>query len=193
VTETQFHNLSFLAAPGSVMVPRPATEALVERALERIGHGPARVADVGTGSGAIAVTLALLAPAAHVWAIDTSRRAVELARTNARRHGVDDRVRIVQGELLEPVTGSFDVIAANLPYLPERLQADEGYADLRGEPADAVFAPGDGLGLYRRLLAESRARLAPGGVLVLQFRGRIYETSSDGVGELDAELGRLAA
>jgi release factor glutamine methyltransferase len=193
VTETTFYNVSFLAAPGQVMVPRPATEALVDRALERIAGGPARVADVGTGSGAIAITLALLSPEAHVWATDTSRSAVELARANARRHAVHGRVTIVEGELLDPVEGEFDVIAANLPYLPSGASGETRYPDLRCEPFEAVFAPGDGLDPYRRLLAQSRERLVPSGVLVLQFRGLIYEAGPDELDELAGMLDRRAA
>src|SRR5919204_5712580 len=111
MSEATFDNISFLRAPGRVMGPRPATEALVDRALAHIDGRAVRVADVGTGSGAIAVTLALLAPAAEIWATDSSRAAVELARENARRHGVGNRVRIVEGDLLEPLEGTFDVIA----------------------------------------------------------------------------------
>src|SRR5439155_20709126 len=89
---TAFHNVSLLAAPGQVMSPRHATERLVDRALELVGGGRLRVADVGTGSGAIAVTLALLAPRAEIWATDISEPAVSLARANAARQAVSRRV-----------------------------------------------------------------------------------------------------
>jgi hypothetical protein len=87
-----FHGLELLTAPGEVMTPRPTTEALVDRALELVGNARVRVADVGTGSGAIAVALAARAPRAEIWATDTSPAAVALARANAERHGVADRV-----------------------------------------------------------------------------------------------------
>src|SRR5437762_3360305 len=119
--EIQFANPSSAAPPGRVMAPRPASEALVEAAVARVGNARARVADVGTGSGAIAVSIALRAPAAEVWASDLSECAVRIARRNAERHGVADRVHVVQGDLLDPLPGSLDVIAANLPYLPDRL------------------------------------------------------------------------
>jgi release factor glutamine methyltransferase len=88
---TAFHNVSLLVAPGQVMSPRHATERLVDRALELVGHDRMRVADVGTGCGAIAVTLALLAPRAEIWATDISEPAVSLARTNAARQDVSRR------------------------------------------------------------------------------------------------------
>jgi release factor glutamine methyltransferase len=193
LTQSVFHNVSFLGAPGRVMSPRPATEALVDRALELIRGRPARVVDVGTGSGAIAVTLALLAPEAEIWATDVSPSAVELARANARRHGVHERVRILEGDLLGPIEGAFDLVAANLPYLPDRLRGSPLYRDLGVEPSEAVFAPGDGLGPYRRLLAAGRERLAPDGVLVLQFRGALWEAGAPALEELGTELARLAA
>src|SRR5207344_3155072 len=108
-----FHTVSFLTRPGEVMTPRHATEALVDRALERIGDDPAHVADVGTGSGAIAVTLALLAPRAVIWATDMSRAAVELAQANAERLGVADRVNVVRGDLLDPIPPPLDLVVAN--------------------------------------------------------------------------------
>jgi release factor glutamine methyltransferase len=122
------------------MGPRPATEHLVERALARLGSKPARIADVGTGSGAIAVAIALRSPNAEVWATDRSEAAVELTRANVARYGLSHRVHVAQGDLLESVPGTLDLVVANLPYLPERLRLENAYADLRPEPADAVFA-----------------------------------------------------
>lgn len=168
----RFRGFSFLTAPGRVMTPRPATEALVDRALELVGERPLRVADVGTGSGAIAVALALGAPRAHIWATDTSEAAVWLARVNAARLGVGQRVHILRGDLLEPVPGQLDLVLANLPYLPES-EADD--PDIQGEPREAVIAPGDGLEPYRRLLAQCETRLAEEGVVVIQFRRRVVE------------------
>src|SRR4029079_10672076 len=101
--KTSFYDIPFLTAPGRVFTPRPATERLVEQALERIDGVPMRVADVGTGSGAVAIALAVNRPHVEVWATDTSPGAVELARENARLHGVEDRVHVLQGDLLEPI------------------------------------------------------------------------------------------
>jgi release factor glutamine methyltransferase len=159
------------------MTPRRATEHLVERALARLGSAPATVADVGSGSGAIAVAIALRAPNVEVWATDRSGAAVELTRANVARYGLGQRVRVVQGDLLESMPGMLDLVVANLPYLPERLRLESDYADLRSEPAAAVFALGDGLGPYRRLLEASAHRLTDRGALLVQFRGRILDAT----------------
>jgi release factor glutamine methyltransferase len=165
--ETTFADLPFAIAPGRVFTPRPATELLVQRAVEAIGDEAKRVADVGTGSGVIGVTLAVRRPQIEVWATDLSSEAVELARRNAVRHGVADRVHILEGDLLDPVPIAVDVVVANLPYLPDSLH------DLRydAEPPLAVYASGDGLGPYRRLLNACREGklVTPGGIVLIQF------------------------
>jgi release factor glutamine methyltransferase len=143
----------------------------VAGALRRLGSGPARVADVGTGSGAIAVALAAAAPDAEFWATDTSPEAVALARANVLRHGLSDRIHVRRGDLLEPVPGTLDLVLANLPYLPVAERAC--HLDIACEPDTAVFAAGDGLGPYRRLLAQCAGRLAPDGAVLLQLRGDV--------------------
>ena len=164
--KTSFYDLPLLAAPGKVFTPRPSTERLVDEALERINGVPMRVADVGTGSGAVAIALAVNRPHVEVWATDTIPAAVELARENARLHGVGDRVHVLQGDLLEPIPHPVDLIVANLPYLPDEMH-DPRYD---GEPPDAVYAPGDGLGPYRSLLDACRdGKLETGGTLLIQF------------------------
>ena len=165
--ETTFHGLPFTTAPGRVFTPRASTERLVDAALEHVDGKPLRVADVGTGAGVVAVSLAALAPHLEVWATDTNAAAVDLARANAERNGVAGRVHVRHGNLLEPLEGPFDLIVANLPYLPDRLHRDE-YDD---EPDDAVYAPGDGLVYYRRLLDSCRdgKLVTPGGRVVIQF------------------------
>jgi release factor glutamine methyltransferase len=158
------------------MTPRRASEQLVAAALDRLGSHPARVVDVGTGTGAIAVAIATAAPNVHVFATDTSGCAVALARRNARRHGVDDRVTVRHGDLLDPVPGRIDLVVANLPYLPA---ADAGrYPDLAGEPAAAVFARGDGLEPYRRLLAACVGRLEGDAWIVIQLHRRVLSASA---------------
>jgi release factor glutamine methyltransferase len=163
--------------------------------LARLGSEPARVVDVGSGSGALAVAIALGAPNAEVWATDLFEAAVKLTRANVARHRLGHRVHVVQGDLLEPVPGKLDLVVANLPYLPERLRLESVYADLRSEPTSAVFAAGDGLGPYRRLLEASRRRLTDRGALVIQYRGRVLEASRFELGNLlaDLELRALAA
>ena len=166
--KTTFLDLKLETAPGRVFTPRPATEQLVEAALARIDSVPMRIADVGTGSGAIAVALAVNRPDAEIWATDTNEDAVELARANAEHLGVADRVHVVHGNLLDPLTEPVDLVVANLPYLPTSGH-DPRYD---AEPDDAVYAPGDGLGPYRHLLDACRdGKLETGGSILIQFHG----------------------
>ena len=166
-----FDGLSFATDQGRVMTPREASEQLVAAAAEHIGSRAARVVDVGTGSGAIAVAIAAAAPNAQVVATDTSRCAVALARVNIYRHGLGERVTVCHGDLLDPVSGPIDLVVANLPYLPA---ADaERYPDLVEEPAAAVFAAGDGLDPYRRLLAACAERLDDDAAVIVQLHRRV--------------------
>jgi len=185
-----FHGFSLLRSSG-VLTPRPTTEALVDRALERIGDEPVRVADAGTGSGAIAVVLGLLAPRTEIWASDTSAVAVEVAAANVARFGLDDRVHVVEGDLLEPIPGELDLVVANLPYLPAREAAE--HPELRGEPLAALYAPGDGLGPLRRLFAQAAERLNPDGAVVYQYRGEVYEAERSELALLQSPAWREAA
>jgi release factor glutamine methyltransferase len=169
-----FFDLPFELAPGRVFSPRPATELLVRAALRRIDGEPRRVADVGTGSGAIAVTLAVHRPQLEVWATDTNPDAVELARRNAGENDVAERVHVVRGDLLEQVPSPLDAVVANLPYLSKSWW-DPRYA---AEPPDAVYAPGGGLDPLRRLLAECEEKLASGGVLLVQFDADVLTANS---------------
>jgi release factor glutamine methyltransferase len=190
VDRTTFFGLPFSTAPGLVMTPRAASEHLVDLAAERIGDTAARVADIGTGSGAIAVALALAAPNAEIWATDVSAESVLLARANAHRLGVGDRVHVSRGDLLTPVPGELDLILANLPYLP-RGDSDR-HPDLAPEPESAVFAAGDGLGLYRRLLAAAADKLRPGGAVAIQLHRRVFTAERDAVSALRATLPAVA-
>ena len=186
-TETTFADLPLTLAPGRVFSPRPATERVVRTALDLIPpEEHARVADVGTGTGAIALALAVSRPNVEVWATDTNPAAVELARANAERLGVADRVHVLEGDLLDPVPMPMDVVVANLPYLPDSLH-DPRYDD---EPADAIYAPGDGLGPYRRMLNACReGRLVtPGGRVVIQFHREPLAADCWQLEDLRAEL-----
>jgi release factor glutamine methyltransferase len=183
--KTTFCNLNLETAPGRVFTPRPATERLVNAALERIDGVPMHIADVGTGSGAIALALALRKPNVEVWATDTNEDAVRLARANAERLGVAERVHVLQGDLLDPITEPVDLIVANLPYLPESKH-DARYDD---EPDDAIYAPGDGLETYRRLLDACRdGKLKKGGTIVLQYDGEPCEADCWQLEDLRAQL-----
>ena len=182
---TSFHGLDLLTAPGRVFTPRPATEALVDAALARVDGRPVTVADVGTGTGAIAVAIAVAAPQAEVWATDTSEDAVELARANAKRHGVGSRVHVVRGNLLEPVPDAVDVVVANLPYLPD----DERRPEYDAEPEEAIYAPGDGLGPLRALVALcADGKLAMPGFVLVQYHRDVLEADCQHLPELREEL-----
>jgi release factor glutamine methyltransferase len=186
VAHVRFSGVALTTLPGLVMTPRPASEQLVAAAAERIGDRPARIVDVGTGSGAIAVSLALAAPRAEIWASDVSATAVLLARANAHRLGVRDRVHVVRGDLLSPVPAELDLIVANLPYLPR--QERDRYLDLGTEPGHAVFAPGDGLGLYRRLLCSAGERLHASGAVIIQLHRRVIVAERHELAALRATL-----
>ena len=183
MTGTMFGGVRLLTAPGEVMTPRLATEGLVDAAAELLGGRAALVADVGTGSGAIAVALAFRAAGARIWATDSSDAAVALARKNVSRHGLDARVSVHRADLLEGVPTGLDLVVANLPYLAEALRPDR--QELAGEPDDAVFAPGDGLGLYRRLIVAAGEKLRPDGVLAIQLHRRVIVRHADELPGLD--------
>jgi release factor glutamine methyltransferase len=172
MTGTPFSGIRLLSAPGEVMMPRPATEALVDAAVERLGDRPALVADVGTGSGAIAIALARRAPGARIWATDTSAAAVNLARANVAQQKLGARIDVRHADLLDGVPSGLDLVVANLPYLPESLRPER--PELASEPPDAVFAPGDGLGPYRRLLAVCSSTLRPDGAVAIQLHRRVW-------------------
>jgi release factor glutamine methyltransferase len=169
VGHLRFNGLILRTAPGSVMTPRSTSEKLVAAACDWIGGGRVRVADVGTGSGAIAIAIATTSPGATVWATDRSPLAVALARANVRRHRLETRIHVRHGDLLDPIPGPLDLIVANLPYLP--LSAASKHPEIRDEPMAAVFAAGDGLDPYRRLVDHARARLSADGALAIQLHG----------------------
>jgi HemK-like putative methylase len=171
VSEIAFNGLLLTTAPGFVMTPQATSERLVAASWARIGSHAARIVDVGTGSGAIAIAIATRCPNALVWATDSDRRAIALARANVLRHGLDDRVFVRFGDLLTPVSAPVDLIVANLPYLAAGSVAQ--HAELRKEPFAAVFAAGDGLDPYRRLVDAAASWLACDGTLLLQLDRRI--------------------
>lgn len=162
----EFYGLRF-AVDERVLIPRPETETLVDAALAFIRRTGATVAaDIGTGSGAIAVALAASEPALRVIATDISADALDVARENVRAHRVGDRVELRQGDLLEPIHERVAVVAANLPYLREDVLDDlvGERTSLAYEPRVAVVAGPDGLAVIRRAIAQLPRVLAPGGV-----------------------------
>jgi release factor glutamine methyltransferase len=167
----EFWGLDFLVTP-AVLIPRPETEFVVEAALARLRDRarPWRIADVGTGSGCLAVAIAHELPLATVVATDISSAALDVARQNATRHGVGSRVTLVETSLLEGVPGPLDLIVANPPYVPSSHEPTLS-PDVRGhEPRPALYGHGeDGLDEVRALLAQAPARLAEGGALLMEF------------------------
>ena len=152
----------------ATLIPRPETERLVELALERLPGGRAlRVADLGTGSGAIALAIAMERPHARVVATDASAEALDVARGNAARLQVAN-IEFRQGDWLAPLHGErFALIASNPPYI---AQGDRhlGEGDLRFEPASALASGPDGLDAIRVIVAQAPAHLEPGGWLLLE-------------------------
>lgn len=161
----EFYGLEFTVTP-DVLIPRPETEVLVEAVLS---VHPVRVADIGTGSGCIAVAVAVKLPEVQVWATDISESALRIARENAERHGVARRVKLVQGDLLQPLVGMrFDVIASNPPYVAESERLSLQPEVREWEPAHALFAGDDPLQFHRRMAAEAHFHLHEGGWLMLE-------------------------
>jgi release factor glutamine methyltransferase len=168
--EAEFYGLSFRVTR-DVLIPRPETELLVEKAIAlAAGFAQPRIVDTGTGSGAIAVALAHKLPAARIQATEISAPALAVARSNAVRHGAAGRVRFVEGDLLAPVAGQpFEIVVSNPPYVPE-TDRDSLPVEVREyEPALALFAGGDGLAVYRRLIPAAFGALVSGGFVALEI------------------------
>jgi release factor glutamine methyltransferase len=167
--EREFWSLR-LAVDARVLVPRPETETLVEAALARLGPA-ARVADVGTGSGAVAIALAVERPGAAVWAVDRCAAALAAARANAAAHGVAARIVFLEGDLaspLEPLGASLDAVVANLPYIPSGEIALLQPEVRDHEPRIALDGGPDGLALISRLVAQTPRVVQGGGWLLLE-------------------------
>lgn len=191
----EFYGLDFYV-DRRVLIPRPETELLVEHAL-RIAHSraglcrnlereggrgdtslaprrtavlsPCRIADVGAGSGAIAVTLAVHLPGAVIYATETCPEALEVAAHNARRHGVAERVHLLVGDLLAPLPEPVDIIVANLPYVAAHEWATLPPEVRLYEPRSALDGGPDGLAVIARLLAQAPAYLRPRGAVILEI------------------------
>ena len=180
----EFWGLEFEVTP-DVLIPRPETEHVVEVALDRIalrelrggrrqittGAG-LRIADIGTGSGCIAVALAKELPEAEFYGTDISAAALEVARRNAERHGVANRIHFLQTNLLENATTEslfFDVIVSNPPYVGKREAATLPREVRDHEPEIALYGGEEGYEFYPELIAQSAQHLKPGGVLVLEL------------------------
>lgn len=173
----EFYGLDFLLTP-AVLIPRPATEVLVGAVLAEIGPEaaasptPLRIADIGTGSGIVAIALAHHLPYAEITAVDLSPAALEVAAQNAARHNLSHRIHFLRSDLLSslpPNEPPYDAIVANLPYIPS-IDLETLHPQVRDhEPHAALFGGPDGLDLYRQLLPQARAALKPNGLLAIEF------------------------
>lgn len=167
--EHEFWGMPFYVDP-NVLVPRPDTETVVEvaRSQRADRSAPCRVLDLCTGSGVIAISLAKELPAARVVATELSEPAVAIAKRNAERNGVADRVEVRLGDLWEPVAGDrFDLICSNPPYIATKV-IDTLQAEVKREPRLALDGGPDGLAFYDRICAAARIHLEPGGALVVE-------------------------
>jgi release factor glutamine methyltransferase len=199
----EFWGMDLIVTP-AVLIPRPETEHLIETALEVLGTksrspafdtrdgtsaggpaavsvqvssatGPLRIADVGTGSGCIALALAKELPNAEIQATDVSAAALEIARANAARHQLEHRIQFIQADLLGNLSPPFDLVISNPPYVGE-WEEDQVQLEVRKfEPRTAVFAGPGGTEVIARLIPEARAVLRPGGWLVVEIARTIAE------------------
>ncbi|MDT8324072.1 MAG: peptide chain release factor N(5)-glutamine methyltransferase [Bacteroidota bacterium] len=175
VGSTEFYGLELAVTP-AVLIPRPDTEHLIDAVLDFHKQGQLqsdlRVLDIGTGSGAIAIALAVQLPGVHVTATDISLEALALAGENAARHGLDGRIAFSLQDIfdgsIEASHVPYDVVASNPPYIP-KAELDELQPEIRDfEPLIAATDGGDGLRFYRRIAERVDTLLAPGGLLVLE-------------------------
>jgi release factor glutamine methyltransferase len=186
----EFYSLRF-RVDESVLIPRPETEHVVIEALDcakamQVADRPLRIADVGTGSGAIAIALAKHLPQATVTAIDQSPDAIKIAIWNAEQHQVDERIDFVEGDLLAQVQSpqTFDIICSNPPYISEAEFAQLPATVREFEPREALVAGPDGTEVIKRLLGEAYDRLESGGRLIIELSPMIADACADLAGQI---------
>ena len=162
----EFFGLDF-AVDGSVLIPRPETELLVEKALEIAKTKTViSIADIGTGSGAVAITLALNLPSTVIYAVDISPQALTTARNNSVRYNLQARIHFLEGDLLEPLPEPVELVVANLPYVKE---AELNEPSIRYEPKAALDGGPDGLMQIRRFIPQIKDKLKTGGLVLLEI------------------------
>jgi release factor glutamine methyltransferase len=187
--QQEFWGLEFRVTP-SVLIPRPETEGLIEQTLLRFRGRPAKVADVGCGSGCIAVALAHELPEAQIYATDISPAALAVARENALRHGMGNRIEFFQGDLMKPLSekglgAGLDAVVSNPPYLVDSEMNQLAPEIKAHEPRMALAAGAEGLDVITRLLPQAATLLANDGLLLLE----IGEGMEPRVKELAAKSG----
>ena len=170
----EFYGLEFYVDE-HVLIPRPETELLVEKTIEIArNYDSPLIVDVGTGCGNIAVSLAANLPHARIYANDISEKAVEVAEHNCKKHNVSKQIRLIAGDLLEPLDGPIDIIVANLPYVSTADLPTVNTNDF--EPRIALDGGVDGLDIIRRLCCQVEGKLKPDGTLLIEI----------GLGQIDA-------
>ncbi len=175
----EFYSLEFIVSP-AVLIPRPETELLVEEVLKnppnpplsKGGEGGFKILDLGTGSGCIAITLAKHLPQAQIWAMDISADALEIAKLNAKKHGVENQISFIQGDILLPeiqkALPPFDLIISNPPYIPSD-QIPGLAPEVIYEPKLALEGGPDGLHFYQQISLFSKTHLKPNGWIILEI------------------------
>jgi release factor glutamine methyltransferase len=168
IGEQEFYGLTLHVSP-DVLIPRPETEHLVEALLQRVPHNqPLRIADIGTGSGAIAIVLAHSLPRAAITALDNSAAALTIAQQNAQRHNLAKRIRFLESDLLGAVVNErFDAIVSNPPYVPDSEILEPQVHNF--EPHNALYAGPSGLDIYQRLIPQAWQSLNPQGWLLIEI------------------------
>ena len=181
VGRREFYSLSFRVAP-EVLIPRPETEllvvALLDLAQARAAGAALRIADVGTGSGVIAVCAAKHLPGCRVTAVDVSPAALSIARANAAEHGVAERIEWIESDLLAavPAERRFDFVVSNPPYVSEAEFARLAPEVKNFEPRRALVAGPQGVEVIERLVPQAADRLDPGGHLLVEISPMIHES-----------------
>jgi release factor glutamine methyltransferase len=181
----EFWSLDFIVTP-AVLIPRPETELLVELALACTRELPrnqrVKILDIGTGSGAIAVSLAKHLPESVVWAVDISAAALGVARANAKRHYVEERMRFLRGDLFEALDeadATFDLILSNPPYIRSTELAELAPEIRDWEPCAALDGGADGLDYYRKIVGAAPAYLTEAGTLLMEIGSDLAEAVTD--------------
>ncbi len=165
VKHREFYGLDFYVNQ-DVLIPRPETELLVEKAIDIAQRDRVRtVADIGTGSGIIAVTLALKLPEVKIYSVDVSEKALAVALYNAERHGVVYRITFLKGDLVQPLPGPCGLIVANLPY----VKREEIVPPIAAEPHTALDGGRTGLEIIERFIREVKTRLSPNGTVLMEI------------------------